>query len=75
MGPASGGTPEYRYAINPKDSRRRALQGRQENGHYLSAPDLDWLFLVHRLICGRHTAVGDLADFQGASDEQTLIRT
>jgi hypothetical protein len=22
--------------------------------------------LVHRLISGRHTAVGDLADFQGA---------
>jgi hypothetical protein len=31
--------------------------------------------LVHRLISGRHTAVGDLADFQGASDEHTLIRT
>jgi hypothetical protein len=30
--------------------------------------------LVHRLISGRHTAVGDLADFQGASDEHTLIR-
>ena len=25
--------------------------------------------LVHRLISGRHTAVGDFADFQGASDE------
>jgi hypothetical protein len=25
--------------------------------------------LVHRLISRRHTAVGDLADFQGASDE------
>jgi hypothetical protein len=31
--------------------------------------------LVHRLISGRHTAVGDLADFQGASDEHTEIRT
>jgi len=31
--------------------------------------------VVHRLISGRHTAVGDLADFQGASDEHTLIRT
>ena len=31
--------------------------------------------LVHRLISRRHTAVGDLADFQGASDEHTLIRT
>ena len=31
--------------------------------------------LVHRVISGRHTAVGDLADFQGASDEHTLIRT
>jgi hypothetical protein len=29
---------------------------------------------VHRLISGRHTAVGDLADFQGASNEHTLIR-
>ena len=28
--------------------------------------------LVHRLISGRHTAVGDLADFQDASDEHTL---
>jgi hypothetical protein len=27
--------------------------------------------LVHRLISGRHTAVGDLADFQGASDDHT----
>jgi hypothetical protein len=27
--------------------------------------------LVHRLISGRHTAVGDFADFQGASDEHT----
>jgi hypothetical protein len=27
--------------------------------------------LVHRLISRRHTAVGDLADFQGASDEHT----
>jgi len=27
--------------------------------------------LVHRLISGRHTAVGDLADFQGASAEHT----
>ena len=27
---------------------------------------IDW-DLVHRLISGRHTAVGDLADFQGAS--------
>jgi len=33
------------------------------------------LGLVHRLISGRHTAVGDLADFQGASDEHTEIRT
>jgi len=33
------------------------------------------LVLVHRLISGRHTAVGDLADFQGASDEHTEIRT
>jgi hypothetical protein len=31
--------------------------------------------LVHRLISGRHTALGDLADFQGASDEHPLIRT
>ena len=31
--------------------------------------------LVHRLISGRHTAAGDLADFQGASDEHTEIRT
>jgi hypothetical protein len=31
--------------------------------------------LVHRLISGRHTAVGALADFQGASDEHPLIRT
>ena len=31
--------------------------------------------LVHRLISGRHTAVGDLAAFQGASDEHPLIRT
>jgi len=31
--------------------------------------------LVHRLISGRHTAIGDLADFQDASDEHTLIRT
>jgi len=31
--------------------------------------------LVHRLISGRHSAVGDLADFQGASDEHTEIRT
>jgi hypothetical protein len=30
---------------------------------------------VHRLISGRHTAVGHLADFEGASDEHTLIRT
>ena len=28
-------------------------------------------YLVHRLISRRHTAVGDLADFQGASDEHT----
>ena len=34
-----------------------------------------WTRLVHRLISGRHTAVGDSADFQGASDERTLIRT
>jgi hypothetical protein len=27
--------------------------------------------LVHRLISRRHTAVGDFADFQGASDEHT----
>ena len=27
--------------------------------------------LVHRLISGRHTAVGDLADFQSASAEHT----
>ena len=27
--------------------------------------------LVHRLISRRHTAVGDLADFQGARDEHT----
>jgi hypothetical protein len=26
---------------------------------------------VYRLISGRYTAVGDLADFQGASDERT----
>ena len=31
--------------------------------------------LLHRLISGRHTAVGALADFQGASDEHTEIRT
>jgi len=30
------------------------------------------LMLVHRLISGRHTAVGDLADFQGASDRSIL---
>ena len=29
------------------------------------------LELVHRLISRRHTAVGDFADFQGASDEHT----
>ena len=29
------------------------------------------LELAHRLISGRHTAVGDLADFQGASDDHT----
>ena len=28
-------------------------------------------YLVHRLISRRHTAVGDLADFQGASDKHT----
>jgi hypothetical protein len=27
--------------------------------------------LVHRLISRRHTAVGDFADFQDASDEHT----
>jgi hypothetical protein len=27
--------------------------------------------VVHRLISRRHTAVGDFADFQGASDEHT----
>jgi hypothetical protein len=27
--------------------------------------------LVHRLISGRHTAVDDFADFQGASDDHT----
>jgi len=32
-------------------------------------------FLVHRLISGRHTAVGDLADIQDASAEHTEIRT
>ena len=31
--------------------------------------------LVHRLISGRHTAVGDFADFQDASDEHTELRT
>ena len=31
--------------------------------------------LVHRLISGRHTAVGDFADFQDAGDEHTEIRT
>jgi hypothetical protein len=36
---------------------------------------LETIELVHRLISGRHTAVGDLADFQGASDEHTEIRT
>jgi hypothetical protein len=41
-----------------------------------SANNTGWKpMLVHRLISGRHTAVGDLADFQGASDEHTLIRT
>jgi hypothetical protein len=30
---------------------------------------------VHRLISGRPTAVGDFADFQGASDDHTSIRT
>ena len=29
---------------------------------------------MHRLISGRHTAVGALADFQGASDERTETR-
>jgi len=37
--------------------------------------EINNLRLVHRLISGRHTAVGDLADFQGASDEHTEIRT
>jgi signal transduction histidine kinase len=32
---------------------------------------LEALQLVHRLISRRHTAVGDFADFQGASDEHT----
>jgi LmbE family N-acetylglucosaminyl deacetylase len=31
--------------------------------------------LGHRLTSGRHAAVGDLAEFQGASDEHTEIRT
>jgi|HubBroStandDraft_6_1064221.scaffolds.fasta_scaffold1184594_2 hypothetical protein len=34
-----------------------------------------WMALVRRLISGRLSAVGDLADFQGASDEHTLIHT
>jgi len=31
--------------------------------------------LVHRVISRRHTAVGQLADFQGANDEHIWIDT
>ena len=45
------------------------------NSHVKVDPKFVTDNLVHRLISGWHTAVGDLADFQGASDEHTLIRT
>jgi hypothetical protein len=34
----------------------------------MKASDMASLGLVHRLISVRHTAVGDLAEFQGASE-------
>ena len=52
-------------------------QGNQETEEYIQDKYYHKVpgRLVHRLISRRHTAVGDLADFQGASDEHTLIRT
>ena len=50
--------------------RRRALKGAQERiilrGLVVRRSVLE---LVHRVISRRHTAVGQLADFQGANDE------
>jgi hypothetical protein len=59
---------ERSYFVGNK--RALLIESRRDGHLFLSRRGL-----VHRLISGRHTAVGDLADFQGASDEHTEIRT